>query len=123
MWRTAKKLIATSAVALSLAAVMASPASAQVVSAPAALRCRPGQVLAYPPHHNYTRSTYTWDNLRTRANLWRWHGTTRRWNYVTTSGWWANGATDGSHFVASALGQYWVTNGGMGASFKVFNVT
>ena len=41
---------------------------------------------------------------------------------MATTGWWANAGTNQNGYIGAVLGQYWVSNGGMGVSFKPMNV-
>jgi hypothetical protein len=122
-----RKFFVTSALAVSIATgsvlTSAQPASARIVNGGAALACRPGQVLAYPPA--YAFGTNPWANLETRARVWRWQPAKRRWVQVYNTGWWAQGATNQN----GALGWFgapwytkWVTMNWATALFKPVNV-
>jgi hypothetical protein len=99
----------------------AAPAQAVVTSMTAALSCSNGVVDAYPPSGSTLSGTNAEANLTTKADLYVW--TSSGWQYVTTSGWWANGATDDNGRLGQALGTYWVNNGGVGVQFYPFSVT
>lgn len=100
--RPRRRTVTVALMATTLAAALflggAEPASAEIVSARAAMGCSTGRVIAYPPAPNQTRGSIAWANVYTLAELYGWNTVTQRWQYVTHSGWWAYTATtqDGS---------------------------